>query len=75
MMEDEDLREMRTDIKKLLQQQSNLLGHFDSHVKDKDRHQLPPCDAHKTLVARLWALAAGVLASFGIGIWNALKAH
>jgi len=34
-----------------------MRGTLESHLQDETRHQVPPCDAHKALSAKLWAIA------------------
>jgi len=74
-MESEDLREIRDDIKTVLQHQSNLIGRFDSHIDNEAIHQNPPCDAHKTLSAKLWAIGTGAVAAVLGSLYSVLKAH
>ena len=71
----EDFREIRKDIKTVLQQQSNLIGRFDSHIDNKPIHQNPPCDAHKALSAKLWAVGTGVVTALIGSLYSVLKTH
>jgi len=71
----EDFREIRKDIKTVLQQQSNLIGRFDSHIDNTPIHQNPPCDAHKALSARLWAVGTGVVTALIGSLYSVIKAH
>ena len=69
----DDIREIRNDIKDLVENTSNMLGHFDSHVQNKAIHQLPPCAAHLRLVNRLWALGMGVVTALAGSAYAILK--
>ena len=72
-MASEDLREIRDDIKTMIKHQANLLGKFDAHIDNGAVHQVPPCEAHKTLVGRLWAMAAAVLGAVGMSLYSLVK--
>ena len=71
----DDIREIRNDIKELVENTSNMLGHFDAHVQNKAIHQLPPCEFHLRFVGRLWALAVGVLAALAGSAYAIIKGH
>jgi hypothetical protein len=54
---------------------NQLCGEFKSHIKNQAIHQNPPCEAHKSLSARLWAIGTlAVTALVGVA-YNAVKGH
>lgn len=52
---------------------SYMRGTMESHIQDKSIHQEPPCEAHKTLVSRLWVMGTGLIASLGLHILDMIK--
>ena len=70
-----ELSSIHTDIKELIQQTANLIGRFDSHIDNKDIHQVPPCEHHKTLTNKLWGIATMAVAALVGVIYNATKGH
>ena len=74
-MASEDFREIRKDIKQVLRHQANLLGRFDSHIINNTVHQVPPCEAHKALSAKLWAVGTGVVTALIGSLYSVLKTH
>ena len=52
---------------------NQFIGEFKGHKENKTIHQVPPCDSHKGLASKLWAI--GMLAFAGAvgAAYNALK--
>jgi ABC-type thiamine transport system ATPase subunit len=40
---------------------ADIKADIRSHIQEKNIHHSPPCFDHKTLVNRLWAIAAAVI--------------
>ena len=69
----DELHSIREDISRIAENTANLVGKFESHIQNSAIHQLPPCEAHKSLSARLWTLGAAVITALVGVAYNALK--
>jgi hypothetical protein len=71
-----NIDEIRLDIKDLIRNTSHLIGQFESHVKDTNKHQIPPCRFHNSLITRLWGIAVMAVSGLAISIWGVIsKGH
>ena len=69
----DELHAIREDIHDIAINMGKLVERIDGHIANQAIHQLPPCEAHKTLEGRLYKMGVAVLAAL-IGVaYNALK--
>ena len=69
----EELRDIRESVGQIAKDTAVLVGKFDSHIENKPIHQLPPCDAHKALSAKLWVIGTGAVAALVGVAYNTIK--
>jgi len=52
---------------------NRLEERLENHITNQVIHQVPPCDAHKTLVSKLWAVVILVLGALISSLYAAFK--
>jgi len=72
-IDSEDLREIHQKLNEISCKLENKIGRYDSHVENQAIHQLPPCEHHKVLSAKLWAVALASGSSLLGFIYTLLK--
>jgi len=73
VIEKEDIRELHNKLNEISCRLENKFGRYDSHIENEAIHQLPPCDSHKALSAKLWAVALASGISLRGFIWSVVK--
>lgn len=67
------LNEIKRDTGTTLITVARLEERLAAHVAEREIHTTPPCDAHKSLSARLWAVAMLALAALAASVRDALR--
>jgi len=46
---------------------------LDDHIKNPVIHTVPPCEAHKALTTKLWAIGVAAFTALAGMVWSHLK--
>jgi hypothetical protein len=72
-MGEDDIRSIYTILNDLKCNTANLIGRFDSHIQNNAIHSLPPCEHHKALAAKLWAVGLAAFTGLASAVYAVIK--